>query len=73
MTNSIDMQMAAATSAEGFIDETEVLRRLPISRRTLFALRKAGKIPYVKLARRVVYHWGSVQEALLRLQRGGEQ
>jgi len=69
----IKQQDPAAPSTEGFINETELRRRVPVSSRTLFALRKAGKIPYVKLARRVVYHWGSVQQALLRLQRGGNQ
>lgn len=55
-----------------FIDEAEVLRRLPISRRTLFNWRTRGKIPYVAIGRRILFHWPSVSEALLRVQRGGE-
>lgn len=56
----------------GFIDEKELLRRLPVSRRTLFTWRETGKIPFVRLGgRRVLFHWPSVEAALLRMQRGG--
>jgi predicted site-specific integrase-resolvase len=63
-----------ATSGEaGFIDEKELLKRLPISRRTLFSWRASGKIPFVHLGgRRILFHWASVEKALLRQQRGGE-
>ncbi len=54
-----------------FIDEAECLRRVPVSRRTWFSWRTAGKIPTVKLGRRCLYHWPSVEAALLRQQRGG--
>jgi len=54
-----------------FIDEAECLRRVPVSRRTWYAWRLAGKIPTVKLGRRCLYHWTSVEAALLRQQRGG--
>jgi hypothetical protein len=54
-----------------FLDEKEMLRRLPISRRTLFNWRRSGKIPSVKIGRRCIYHLPSVEAALLRLQRGG--
>ena len=57
---------------EAFLDEKELLQRLPISRRTLFTWRTSGKIPYVCVGgRRVLFHWPSVEAALLRLQRGG--
>ena len=69
-----DIHQYAGTSAtDGFIGETKVLERVPISRRTLLNLRNAGKIPYVKFSRRVLYHWPSVEAALLRQQRGGEK
>jgi len=57
----------------GFIDEKELLKRLPVSRRTLFAWRETGKIPCVRLpgGRRVLFHWPSVEAALLRKQNGG--
>jgi hypothetical protein len=61
-----------AGSETGFIDQKQLLARLPISRRTLFNWRTTGKIPSVRLgARRVLFHWPSVEAALLRHQRGG--
>jgi predicted DNA-binding transcriptional regulator AlpA len=57
----------------GFIDEKQLLARLPVSRRTLFNWRKTGKIPCVRLGgRRILFHWPSVEAALLRHQRGGQ-
>jgi len=55
-----------------FIDEAECLRRVPVSRRTMFEWRRAGKIPTVKIGRRCLFHWPSVTAALLRMQRGGD-
>ena len=56
----------------GFIDEKELLKRLPVSRRTLFNWRTAGKIPFLRLGgRRVLFHWPSVEAALLRRQSEG--
>ena len=63
-----------ATSGEtGFIDEKQLLKLLPVSRRTLWQWRETGKIPCVRVpgGRRVLFHWESVQAALLRLQKGG--
>lgn len=59
-------------SAEAeFLTEKQLLDRIPVSRRTLFDWRHDGKIPFVKLSgRRVLFHWGSVREALLRAQKG---
>ena len=62
---------AKITAQASFIDEAECLRRVPVSRRTWFSWRTAGKIPTVKLGRRCLYHWPSVEAALLRQQRGG--
>jgi predicted DNA-binding transcriptional regulator AlpA len=60
------------TIEAGFIDEKQLLARLPISRRTLFNWRMTGKIPCVRLGgRRILFHWPSVEAALLRHQRGG--
>jgi predicted site-specific integrase-resolvase len=54
------------------IDEKQLLEQLPVSRRTLFSWRKAGKIPHVRLGgRRIIFHWPSVEATLLRNQRGG--
>jgi len=67
-------QQTAPPGEAGFIDEKELLKRLPVSRRTLFNWRATGKIPYVRLGgRRVLFHWPSIESALLRYQHGGAQ
>jgi hypothetical protein len=75
MRESISEQTTGPAGDTGFIDEPTMLARLPISRRSLFDLRKSGKIPFIRLpgGRRILFHWESVQQALLRLQRGGNQ
>jgi len=72
-TNMTNTPQQQATSGEtGFIDEKELLKRLPVSRRTLFSWRTTGKIPSVRLGgRRVLFHWPSIEAALLRKQKGG--
>ena len=66
-------QSQTPVGAAGFIDEKQLLARLPISRRTLFNWRTTGKIPCVRLGgRRILFHWPSVEAALLRYQRGGQ-
>jgi hypothetical protein len=58
----------------GFIGNDELLKRLPVSIGTLQNWRRAGKLPFVKLSgRRVLYHWPTVEQALLRMQRGGSE
>ena len=53
----------------GFINQKQLLARLPISRRTLFNWRTSGKIPSVRLdGGRILFHWPSVEAALLRYQ-----
>lgn len=57
--------------AKVFLNEKQLLQRLPISRRTLFSWRTKGIIPSVQTAgRRVIFHWPSVEAALLRYQVG---
>jgi len=70
---SKNLHDSAAASGEPFLDEKQLLTRLPVSRRTLFNWRASGKIPHVKIGRRNLFHWPSVEQALLRQQRGGEQ
>jgi hypothetical protein len=60
------------TSGErAFMDEKQLLAKLPISRRTLGNWKAKGIIPHIKIGRRCLYDWASVQGALLRRQRGG--
>jgi len=63
-------QSQPRTDESNFIDEKQLLKKLAVSRRTIFSWRKAGKIPTVKLGRRILFHWPSVEAALLRYQRG---
>jgi hypothetical protein len=59
----------APSTAAGFLNQKQLLARLPISRRTLFNWRMTGKIPCVRLdRRRLLFHWPSVEAALLRYQ-----
>jgi hypothetical protein len=60
-----------AVSESSFITEMQLLKKLQVSRRTVFSWRMSGKIPTVKIGRRTLYHWPSVEAALLRYQRGG--
>jgi predicted site-specific integrase-resolvase len=61
----------ALASKETFLDEKQLLARLPISRRTAFTWVQSGKLPCVKIGRRKLFHWPSVEAALLRQQRNG--
>jgi predicted site-specific integrase-resolvase len=63
---------ATGDKLAAFIDEPEMLRRLPVSRRTLHNWRTAGKIPSIKIGRRVLFCWENVSAALRRLERGSE-
>jgi predicted site-specific integrase-resolvase len=70
--NKTEKQIIPANMTPDFINERELLRRLPVSRRTLFSWRTTGKIPFVRLGgRRVLFHWPSVEAAMLRMQTGG--
>lgn len=72
--NEIEKQTTPANTTPDFINEQELLRRLPVSRRTLFSWRMTGKIPFVRLGgRRVLFHWPSIEAALLRNQKGAAQ
>jgi hypothetical protein len=64
--------ITSAPSEAGFLDETQLLRRIPVSRRTLSNWKSRGAIPFCKLAggRRCLYHWPTIEAALLRHQRG---
>ena len=65
-----EAKLASMASDEAcFINEKTLLQRLPISRRTA----ANGTLPFVRLGGRNLYHWPSVEAALLRQQRGGGQ
>lgn len=55
-----------------FIDGADLLRRIPVSRRTLYHWRTTGQIPFIRLSgRRLLYHWPTVLATLLRAQQNG--
>jgi len=70
--NMIDDLMENAGGESAFMDEKQLLAKLPISRRTLGNWKTTGVIPYIKIGRRCLYDWASVHGALLRRQRGGQ-
>jgi len=55
-----------------FLTVAELQKKIPVSRRTIFAWRKAGWLPSVQAGgTKILFHWKSVEDALLRQQRGG--
>lgn len=54
-----------------FLDESECLRRVPVSRRTWSNWKSKGLIPFIKIGRRCLYDWRNVHQALLRMEKGG--
>ena len=63
-----------SASSPKFIDFAELARHVPLCERSLREAIRRGRIPSIRLpgARRVMFHWDSVQSALLRMQRGAE-
>jgi len=61
-----DTASQSATAEQTFIDQPELLRRLGICRKSAQNWERAGKLPVVKVFRKKLYHWPSVEAALLR-------
>lgn len=51
---------------ERFLTSEELLARLPISRRTMSAWVARGWLPAVRVNRKLLFHWPSVEKALLQ-------
>ena len=60
------------TQDGGFLSEAEILKRIPVCRRTWGLWKSRGLVPYIKLGRRCLYDWETVRTALLRQQTGGQ-
>jgi hypothetical protein len=60
-----------SSESVGIVNETVILQEIPVCRRTLKSWRDSGKLPHIKIGKRVLYHLPTVRQALLRLQRGG--
>jgi hypothetical protein len=54
---------------EDFLVTQECAKLLHVTCPTLLKWGRTGKLPYVQLERKALWHWPSVKEALLRLQR----
>jgi hypothetical protein len=67
-----ELHETAPTSEDAFLDEKQILARIPISRRTLGNWKAKG-FPHIKIGRRCLYSWSNVQSYLIRQQRGGVQ
>jgi hypothetical protein len=65
---------AQPTPIEGFLSFEQLLPKLPVGERSARQWTRLGILPSIRLpgSRRVIYHWPSVERALLRLQRGGD-
>lgn len=67
------LQFTEETNRARFIDTRELQRRVAMSRRALYDWRISGKLPFVRVGkRRLLFHWPSVEAALLRFQKEGE-
>lgn len=68
---SLPQKYMPRTAAE-IIGESELLDRLPISRRTLHSWRKAGKLPFIRVpgSRKLLYSWQHVVATLERMEVG---
>jgi hypothetical protein len=64
----IKSTLAAPADEGGFLDEQQILKRIPVSRRTWYGWRKKG-LPFIRIERRILYDWESVRNWLLRHQR----
>ncbi len=70
-TDKVDSHGLTATGCQPFIDTKGLRKLLGVSTGTLEAWRRAGKLPFVRVTgRRILFHWPSVEAALLRQQRG---
>jgi hypothetical protein len=61
---------AAEQEADGFLTTSKMAARLHVTPPTLIKWAKGhGKIPFIQLDRKILWHVQSVTQALLRLQR----
>jgi hypothetical protein len=67
-----ESNQTAPASEDAFLDEKQLLARIPISRRTLGHWKAKG-FPTIKIGRRCLYSWSNVQSYLIRQERGAEQ
>lgn len=66
-------QPTASEVKPGFLDFPGLCDRVPLGERTLREHIAEGRIPHIRLpgGRRLLFHWPTVQAALLRFEKGG--
>ncbi len=71
--NILREQDIGTAEANRLIEFPELLRRVPLSERTLREAIKRRQIPHIRLpgARRLLFDWESVRLALTRFEKGG--
>jgi excisionase family DNA binding protein len=57
-------QPTSQSADEILLDKSGIARRLNKSVRTVDAWMKAGRLPYIKFGRSVMFRWGAVLEKL---------
>jgi hypothetical protein len=62
------MNEQSVKSNSGFLTEAELQTKIPVCRRTISYWRKQGKLPFIKFGKRILFHWPTVEGALLRHQ-----
>jgi hypothetical protein len=67
-----DEKLPANENTAGLWSVNDLMRRVPLCRRSIHNLRKKG-LPSIVLGRRLFFHPPSVESWLMRQQRGGEQ
>jgi hypothetical protein len=59
---------SVSVASPDIISERILLQRIPVSRRTAITWRHKGILPSIKIGGRILFHWPTVEQALLRLQ-----
>lgn len=68
-----ELHQTAVASQDAFLSENDILKRVPVCRKTLFNWIRQGKFPVVKIGRRKLFFWPNCQAALLRMERNVER
>jgi hypothetical protein len=70
MKKTIKIRSIGTALDADFINEAVLMQRVPACKRTLKIWRDNGTLPFMKLGKKLLFHWPSVKGALLRKQRG---
>jgi excisionase family DNA binding protein len=62
--NSFNESAAIDRASEGLLRKKETAQKLAVSKRTLDAWMKKGRVPFIKLGKSVRFRWSDVLEKL---------